>query len=165
MAKPTAPPPSAGTMVSVLYAAGMASLFVGERLIGSGPGRGLSVVGLVAVVAAFAWRIARVRSAEHERRQVEEIVAGLYAVGLFAVLLYGVGSDVGANLLGGALDRSSPKLATSLQAIWPALFAPSALALILVEMAAASVWRAPRLELGRIHGQQRVRVHGLPQHP
>lgn len=150
MAKPTAPPPSAGTMVSVLYAAGMASLFVGERLIGSGPGRGLSVVGLVAVVAAFAWRIARVRSAEHERRQVEEIVAGLYAVGLFAVLLYGVGSDVGASLLGGALDRSSPKLATSLQAIWPALFAPSALALILVEMAAASVWRAPRLELGRI---------------
>lgn len=139
-----------GQMTSLLYGAGMLGLFVSERLIGSGAGRGLSLIGLVAILAAFGWRIARGRAAKHERKQVEQIVAGLYAVGLFSLLLYGIGSDIGAKLLGQALDRSSPKLATSLQALWPALFVPHAIAIVLVEMATASVWRAPRLELGRI---------------
>lgn len=150
-AKDQAPKTDPGARTGALYGFGMLLLFVGERLVGAGPGRAWSALGVAALLGAFVWRVVRLRAAEHERKQVEQILAALYAVGLFTILLYGLGSDLGAKLLGQGLDRSSPKLATALSVLWPALFVPHAIAVILVEMAAASVWRAPRIEVGRIH--------------
>ncbi len=142
---------SASPRWSVVWGVGMLAIFVGERLIGAGGKRTVAtVLGLALVVAAIAVRLVRARAAASDRRAVERTLAGLYGLGLCAVLLYVVQSDLWTSAFGTPFEKGSPKLATALAALWPALWITAALPVLFVELAYAQIARAPRLELGRI---------------
>lgn len=143
-------PPGSGLPVTLAFAAGLLALFIGERILGVGTGRTvLSWAGAAMVVGALAWRLSRLRSAPVDRRVVERWVLGLYGLGLLAVVLYFLQSDVGAVLFGAPLSQGSPRLAVVLAALFPALLVSSLLPLALVETASAAMVRAPVLESGR----------------
>jgi hypothetical protein len=136
---------------SVVWALGMVSIFIGERLIGAGGKRTVAtVLGLALVLAAIVVRALRARAAAPDRRVVEGTLAGLYALGLVAVLMYVVQSDLWAVAFGKPLEKGSPKLATALGALWPAIWIAAALPILFVELAYAQIARAAHLELGRI---------------
>jgi hypothetical protein len=137
---------------SALWGAGMLAIFFGERMIGAGTARGVATVGgLLLVVAAIAVRATRATSAAPDRRQVERTLLGFYALGLLAVALYFVQSDLPTVLAKGKpLEHTWPKLATALAALWPAIWLCAAWPIALIEMAYAQIARAPRIEVGRI---------------
>jgi hypothetical protein len=137
---------------SALWGAGMLAIFFGERMIGAGTARGVATVGgLLMVIAALAVRGARAGSAPPDRRTVERTLLGFYALGLFAVALYFIQSDLPTVLgKGKPLEHAWPRLATALGALWPAIWLAAAWPVALVEMAYAQIARAPRIEVGRI---------------
>jgi hypothetical protein len=136
---------------SALWGAGMLLMFVGERMIGAGKSRGVAtVLGLAAVLAAMAVRFLRAQRAAPDRRYVERILLGLYALGLFAFVLYLIQSDLWASAFGKPLEKNWPRLATALAALWPAIWVAAAWPILLCEMAYGQIARAPRLEVGRI---------------
>jgi hypothetical protein len=140
---------------SAVYGAGMALLFCGERIIDTGKGRLVcSILGLVAVLVAFVARLARIRGAAPDRRAVERRLLAMYGLGLLSLVLYAVQSDLPTLRGGRLLEASSPKLATVLAAIWPALWTASAFSVIAMELAYAPMYRAPRLEVGRVRAAQ-----------
>lgn len=135
-----------------LFGAGMALIFVGERLVGAGKARtALTALGLAALVVAIVQRGLRARAADGEARRIEVLILALMGLGLLALKLYFVQSDVpvALHVFDKLLSVSSPKLAVGLQVIWPALWLMSALPLVLVEIAYASMIYAPRLEVDR----------------
>jgi hypothetical protein len=93
----------------------------------------------------------RAQRAQGEAQKVERIVSGLYGLGALALVLYFGQSDLMASVVGRPLEPRWPRLAGALAALWPALWLAAAAPIVLVEMAYASVARAPRLEIGRIH--------------
>jgi hypothetical protein len=137
---------------SALWGLGMLLVFVGERAVGTGHARAVSTVaGLLAVLGALAVRLLRARGAEPDQRRVENTLAQLYAIGVVALVIYFVQSDVLPTLRGGkALELTSPFLATALAALWPAIWLAGAFPVLLVEMAVAQMAKAPRLETGRV---------------
>jgi hypothetical protein len=137
---------------SALWGAGMLAIFLGERLIGGGTSRGVATVaGLLAVFVAMGVRAARARAAAPDRAPVERILLGFYGLGLAAVLLYFVQSDLPVVLWSGKpLEHGWPRLATALSALWPPVWLAAASPIALVELAYAQVARAPRIELGRV---------------
>ena len=137
-------------LVSILWFCGLGSVFVGERLIGAGSLRWLSALGVFLAVLAPTLRAIRRRHSDPERRTVESLLLGLEALGVVALALYFLQSDLSGAVLDKTLDRGWPKLAVALGALYPALLLASTLPVLLVELAYASVARAPRLELGRI---------------
>jgi len=137
---------------SALWGAGMLAIFVGERLIGAGTSRGVAtVLGLVMVLAAMGARGARARSAAPDRARVERTLLGFYALGLAAVVLYFVQSDLPVVLwTGKPLEHGWPRLSTALSALWPPIWLAAASPIALIELAYAQVARAPRIEIGRV---------------
>jgi hypothetical protein len=138
---------------SALWGAGMVLVFLGERMIGAGGGasRGVATVGgLLLAVGAMLVRARRTSQAVAERRQAETLLLRLYALGLAAVALYLVQSDVPTLRGGLPLEHSSPKLATALAALWPALWIAAAWPVALVEMSYAQMAKAPRIEIRRL---------------
>ncbi|HEX3905955.1 MAG TPA: DUF4350 domain-containing protein [Polyangia bacterium] len=139
---------------SALWAAGMLAIFFGERMIGAGTARAVGTVGgLLLVIAALAVRAGRAAAAAPDRRYVERTLLGLYGLGLLAVALYFVQSDLPTVLgLGKAkpLEHAWPRLATALAALWPAVWLAAAWPIALIEMAYAQIARAPKIEVGRI---------------
>ena len=108
---------------SGLWAGGMLLMFVGERMIGSGKSRGVATIaGLLAVLAAMVIRFVRSRQTTSDRRYVERVLLGLYALALGAVVLYVVQSDLWTSAFGKPLEKNWPKLATALAALWPAIW-------------------------------------------
>jgi hypothetical protein len=147
---PAAPQSPSGRW-SALWGGGMLLMFVGERMIGAGKSRGVAtVLGLAAVLAAMAVRFLRAQRAAPDRRYVERILLGLYALGLFAFLLYLFQSDLWASAFGKPLEKNWPRLATALAALWPAVWVCAAWPVLLSELAYGQIARAPRLEVGRI---------------
>jgi hypothetical protein len=135
---------------TLLYFGGMLATFTGERLIGAGTARWLTLVGVLMVLGAIALRFLRAGRATGEAQQTERQILFLYALGTGALLLYFLQSDLFATPFGKPLEHDSPKLAGALAALWPAVWVASAFPLLLVEIAYAAVARAPRLEIGRI---------------
>jgi hypothetical protein len=135
---------------SVVFFAGMLLAFIGERIIGAGTARWLTAAGVALVVAAIAVRGLRAQKAAADRRGIERLLLGLYALGLVSIVVYFFQSDLSSSLLGKPLERDWPKLATVLAALWPALWLFSALPTATAEASYAAVARAPKLELGRI---------------
>jgi ABC-type uncharacterized transport system/Domain of unknown function (DUF4350) len=139
--------------LSILYGAGMLAIYLGERLIGVGTARWVATAaGLALLACATALRALRFQRSADERRSVERMLLGLALCGLLAVLIYFIQSDVPARWLGHPLERTWPRLAVVLAALWPALWLACAAPTLLVEMSYAAVARAPRLELRRIWG-------------
>ncbi len=136
---------------SVLWALGMFAIFVGERIVGSGTLRAVATgAGLVAVIAAMAMRFVRAGKAPADRKKMEQRLVALYALGLGAVLLYVMQSDLWSSAFNQPLERNWPKLSTVLAALWPVAWIAAAWPILLIELAHAEMARAPRLELGRI---------------
>ena len=137
--------------VSVAFGVGLIALFIGERLLAGGVGRGvLSGAGALLILAAIALRTLRLVRAEGERRRVERTLLVLLLVGVGALLLYALQSDLWANLAGAGLSKTSQKFASILAALWPLALAFSVLPTFLVEMSYAAMQRAPRVEAGRV---------------
>ncbi|HLK88882.1 MAG TPA: DUF4350 domain-containing protein [Polyangia bacterium] len=137
---------------SALWGAGMLAIFFGERMIGAGGARAAATIGgLVLVVAAIAVRAGRAAAAAPDRRHVERTLLALYAVGLLAVALYFIQSDLPGVLgKGKPLEHGSPRLATALAALWPAIWLCAAWPIALIELAYAQIVRAPKIEVRRI---------------
>jgi hypothetical protein len=139
---------------SVLWAVGMFAIFLGERMVGSGTSRTVATAGgLVLVLAAMAARFVRAGQAGNaspDRRTLEHTLLALYAVGMVAVLLYVIQSDLWTSAFKQPLDKNWPKLSTVLSALWPVAWVIAAWPILLVELSYAEMARAPRLELGRI---------------
>ncbi|HEY2729679.1 MAG TPA: DUF4350 domain-containing protein [Polyangia bacterium] len=138
---------------SVLWGLGMALVFIGERIVGAGAGasRGAATLaGLALVVAAMVARARRAGRADPERARAERLLLRLYGLGLLAVALYFVQSDLPTLRGGMPLEHSSPKLATTLAALWPAIWMAAAWPIALIEMSYAQMAKAPRLEMGRL---------------
>ena len=120
-------------------------------MIGSGTSRTIATVtGFLLVIGAMAMRFVRAGNATPDRRKYEQTLLALYAVGLGAVLLYVIQSDLWASAFGKPLERNWPKLSTVLGALWPVAWIAAAWPVLLIELAYAEMARAPRLELGRI---------------
>jgi hypothetical protein len=144
MSKPSWP-------LSALYFLGMLTVFVGERMIGAGTARFVSLFGVASIGAALAMRAARMNKASADRRVAEQLLLALYALGLLSVALYITQSDLSSTVLHKPpLDRDWPKLATSLAVLWPALWLFSALPIVMTEFSYNAVARAPKLEVNRV---------------
>jgi hypothetical protein len=140
-----------GARWSIVWALGMFAAFLGERMIGSGTTRTIATSGgLLLVVGAMVMRFIRAGKASPDRRKLEQTLLALYALGLGAVALYVVQSDLWASAFGTPLERNWPKLSTVLAALWPVVWVAAAWPILLVELSNAEMARAPKLELGRI---------------
>jgi hypothetical protein len=141
-----------GARWSGVWGAGMLVLFIGERIIGgSSSGRVAAlIVGLAMVLAAIAARARRKAAAGEDRRVAESLLLKLYGLGLLAIILYVVQSDLPSLKGGLPLESGSPKLATVLAALWPVLWITAAWPVLLVELAYAQMTKAPRIETGRV---------------
>lgn len=152
-----APPRTLGPsgLWSSLYVIGMLLIFLGERIIGTGTARaGASGLGVLFLLIALVARLARAIRATPDRAAVERQFQFMYVLGLLAVALYFVQSDVPALRGGKALEITSPKLATALGAVWPAIWAAAVLAIVPMEVAYAQMARAPRVEHLRVRAAQ-----------
>ena len=98
----------------------------------------------------MAMRFVRAGNASPDRRKFEQTLLGLYALGLGAVLLYLIQSDLWASAFKQPLERNWPRLSTVLAALWPVVWAAAAWPILLIELAYLEMARAPKLELGRI---------------
>ena len=105
------PDNSSRALPSWLLFGGLVALFIGERLVGSGPIRWFSALGAVLVMAAIGLRAARTAGAAGDRRQAERTLLGLAALSAVAMVFYALQSDLATSFLDRPLDRSSPKLA------------------------------------------------------
>jgi hypothetical protein len=137
---------------SGVWGAGMLTIFVGERVIGSGSsGRVVALVlGLLLSIVAMVARARRASAASDDRRVAERILLRLYGLGLVAIILYMIQSDLPTLRDGLPLEHNWPKLATVLAALWPAAWVAAAWPVLLVELAYAQMMKAPRLETGRL---------------
>src|SRR5436190_14577564 len=107
--KPAAPAQGSGRW-SLIWGLGMFAIFLGERMIGSGTSRTIAtVIGLLLVIGAMAMRFVRAGNATPDRRKYEQTLLALYAVGLGAVLLYVIQSDLWAAAFKQPLERNWPK--------------------------------------------------------
>ncbi|HVZ74201.1 MAG TPA: Gldg family protein [Polyangia bacterium] len=151
-----APPGAAkGARWSALWFLGMLVLFVGERLIGgAATSRSVCLVlGFLAIVGAMLGRLGRLRAfraTSPDRADAEKLILRLYGAGVLAVILYCIQSDLPTLRGHLPLEHGSPKLATTLGALWPALWIAAAWPVALVELAYAQLAKAPRIETGRI---------------
>ena len=152
----TAPPPRGSSALwSGVYGLGMVLVFVGERIIGTGSSRAAaSGLGVLLLVVALVARLARSGRATPGRAAVERKFQAMYALGLLAVALYFVQSDVPALRGGKPLDATYPKLATALAALWPAVWAAAMFAVVPMELAYAEMARAARVEHLRVRAAQ-----------
>jgi hypothetical protein len=133
----------------------MLLIFLGERIIGTGTGRaGASGLGVLCLLGALVARLARAARTTPDRATVERQFQFMYVLGLLSIALYFVQSDVPALRGGKALEVTSPKLATALGAVWPAVWAAALLAIIPMEVAYAQMARAPRVEHLRVRAAQ-----------
>jgi hypothetical protein len=137
--------------VSLILGIGLVFLYAGERIVESGTSRAvMSGLGAVIVLFAAGLRFIRSRQASADRSTVESWLLYLQLGVVGSLLLYLLQSDLWAKIAGETLQTHSPKLAGSLAALWPAVLAVTALPLVLMEFAYASMERAPKVELGRM---------------
>jgi gliding motility-associatede transport system auxiliary component len=143
-------------MWSTAFVAGMVLVFVGERALGSGTERIiLSAAGVLLAAAATAIRGIRMRVVDRRAHvqgaaEAERVLFWLSVLGLGALALYFLQSDAMKSLLDQPLDKSSPKLATVLAALWPAVMACSLLPILMVEFSYMGMARAAVIEAGRV---------------
>jgi len=152
----TAPPARGSSgLWSALYGLGMALVFTGERIIGTGTSRAAaSGLGVLLLLVALVARLVRGGRSTPDRAIVERKFQAMYALGLLAVAMYFVQSDVPGLRSGKPLDATYPKLATALAAVWPAVWAAAVFAILPMELSYAQMARAVRVEHLRVRAAQ-----------
>jgi hypothetical protein len=123
---------------------GLASLYVGERVLSGSSGLVTDAVGALFVALALALAVLRrARAADDARRRAAGRLIVAYAVVALASVLYALPT----HLLAGEL---SPKAHAVLMVVWPALLLAGLLPAVAMERALRSMERAPTLELWRL---------------
>lgn len=138
--------------LSVVFAAGLLAVFIGERLIGGGVGRTFcTTLGVLVALGAFAWRLGRSSSEEDDpRASVEGSFAALQAIGLLALVAYFLQSDLLPRLGGPDLAQVAPRLTVAFRILCALLVLFSLVPLALGELAFSSMARAPKVEENRV---------------
>lgn len=136
---------------SMVFAAGLLGVYLGERVVTPGRTRGaFTLSGMLLITLAIFLRALRVHRASGERRRIELCVLGLYFIGLAALILYFAQSDVWTRVGFKPLSESSHRLAVVLEALWPAMMVAALLPLALVELSYAAMAQSEQVEAGRV---------------
>ncbi|HEY0708098.1 MAG TPA: DUF4350 domain-containing protein [Polyangia bacterium] len=155
---PASPPPTKAPAgyrparwPSLAYAAGLVLIFLGERVLESGRPQTLaSVFGVGLLLVAVVARLARQSGLPATHRAPERTLVALYLVGIAAIALYFLNSDLLLRLTGKALEQRMPRVSGAIAALWPALLVAGTLPVLFVEMSLATMAKAPVLETGRV---------------
>lgn len=135
---------------SILLVVGLALAWVGERIVDDPTLRGVFTgLGAALAVVALLLRLSKAREAG-SAGAIHRTFALLHGLTLVSLLLYFLRSDLFTKLTGASLLSSSPKLAGALGALWPAVLVLSLFPTLLMELAFASMRKAPKLEAGRV---------------
>jgi hypothetical protein len=139
-------------LLTVAPVLGLLAVFLGERVVGSGPIRViLDVAGVLAVGTAAVLRWNRsALSAAAQRPRVERLFAVLSTLACLALVAWFAQSEVVLAAGGPDVRRSFPRLAAVLQLATALLAAGAVVPLILGELAYAAMARAPEVEVGRV---------------
>jgi len=130
--------------VSIMYAAGLSAVYVGQRVLGPGAASTTATtLGLVAILAAIIVGFVRGRAAGRT-------LPMLYLVGLVALVLYFLRSDVPGLLGWRSLEVSMPRTGGALAVLWPAVLLAGTLPVLMVELALAGMARSPLIDLRRV---------------
>lgn len=142
---------------SISYALGMASIFLGERVLDSGKPQNTAVLlGVALLLVALGARVLRQGTLPPSQRPPERMLLGLYLLGIGAVALYFLNSDLLLRLTGRSLEQRLPRFSGVLSALWPALWLAGTLPVLFVELSLWSMAKAPLLELGRVQSAMRA---------
>jgi hypothetical protein len=137
--------------LSITYGVGMFFLFVGQRILTVGAlAWAMTALGCLCVFAATGLRFLRLRGAHTGERTGQRALLLLYAMGSVALLAYLLTSELSMLTFGTSLDRHAPAVNSALRTLWPALWLIGTLPIVFVEMAYASMRRAPVFEQGRL---------------
>ena len=131
---------------SVGYAAGLAAVYLGERV--AEPGRTattFTLLGLLAIVVALGLAVRQGKGQPAGRA-----LPFLYGVGLVALALHFSRSTLPVLLGHRPLATGFPRLDTGFAALWPALMFASVLPILLVEFALAGMARSPVVDARRV---------------
>lgn len=131
---------------SVAYAAGLAALYLGERV--AEPGRTattFTLLGLGAIAVALVLALRQGRG-----RPAGRALPALYGVGLAALAMHFSRDALPALLGQRTLATSFPRLDTVLGALWPAVMFASLLPVLLVELSLAAMARSPLVDARRV---------------
>lgn len=150
------PTNSGGSPVWVvpLYMAGLALLFLGQRVLVEFD-RGKLVasgLGLGALLAATAARFALGSRASLERKRIEQLLGMLSIVGLVAVALHFASTDGGLDKIGfaDAAREAKERVQGVLQVAWVVLLCLATLPMLFAEAALYPMRRGPELEARRV---------------
>jgi hypothetical protein len=136
---------------SILFALGMVAVFLGERVLDTGqPQRTAVILGLALLLGAVIARAVRQTTLPPSFRVPERALLGFYLLGILAVGLYFLDSDLLLRLTGKSLEQRMPRLSGAIGALWPALWLASVLPVLFMELSLWSMARAPLIELGRV---------------
>lgn len=135
---------------SVLLAAGLMFLLVGERVLGAGEARTLVTAGGGFLLAgALLLRLRGFARAVGDARAVELRLLGAYGGIALALALYAFASDAGLGMLG--LDAETRTRAeVALTVLWPSVLLVSLLAIVFVELVYARMPVPASVELRRV---------------
>ena len=130
--------------VSIVYAAGLFAVYLGQRVLGPGAASATATtLGLVAILAAIIVGLVRGRAAGRT-------LPMLYLVGLAALGLYFLRTDVPGLLGWRSLDVSMPRMGGALAVLWPAVLLAGTLPVLMVELALTGMAHSPRMDLRRV---------------
>ncbi|MBN2574172.1 MAG: Gldg family protein [Deltaproteobacteria bacterium] len=131
---------------SIGYAAGLAAVYLGERVLEPGRASTTStLLGLVIVAVALGLAIRQGRG-----RPAGRALPLLYGLGLLALAMHFSRATLPVLLGQRALAASLPRLDSVLAVLWPAVLFASALPVLLVEFALASMARSPVADARRV---------------
>ncbi len=142
-----------GALTVALYGLGLITCFVGERLIGGqGTARWIiSGVGAVLCLGSSAALLLAYLGASASEKKVERLAFFLSLLGLVALVLYLMGSDL---VMGPApvsrLNAHGPSIRQVLGVIWPVLLVISVLPLLFLQWSLGSMAKGEGLEMARV---------------
>jgi ABC-type uncharacterized transport system len=131
---------------SMVYAAGLVAVYLGERVMG--PGRASTTATLLGLAAIIVALILGLR--QGKGRPAGRALPALYLLGLVALALHFSRDTLPALLGHRALDVSMPKLDGAIAVLWPAILIAGTLPVLLVEFALASMARSPLVDARRV---------------
>ena len=131
---------------SVAYAAGLAAIYLGERVVEPGrTGAACTLLGLGAIAVALVLALR-----QGQGRPAGRALPALYGVGLAALAMHFSRGALPSLLGRPTLAASFPRLDTALAALWPAVMFASLLPVLLVELSLAAMARSPLVDARRV---------------
>ncbi len=131
---------------SVAYAAGLAAIYLGERVVEPGrTGAAFTLLGLGAIAVALVLALR-----QGQGRPAGRALPALYGVGLAALAMHFSRGALPSLLGRPTLAASFPRLDTALAALWPAVMFASLLPVLLVELSLAAMARSPLVDARRV---------------